>query len=522
MKLKRRDWVRLALSQSMLVGATGAAAEPRVESDPFALGVASGHPGSQSIVLWTRLVAPNPLSYPWQNLALSVHWELAEEPGFAAPVKSGEVQAHPALSHSVHVEVEGLQPNRRYWYRFRCGAFTSPVGRTRTLPAEDDHHTPLKVAFACCQRYHSGPFVAYDAMADDDPDLVVFLGDYIYEMGASQNEARGSWAYPASTDSDYRGLYELAKSDTALQRMHAACPWVVIWDDHEVLNDYAGGDVRLRGAKGKTAQHMEIGYRAWYEHMPVSPRVLLGGAAGRQGGPQELRIYGSLRWGQLAHLHGLDTRQYRSAPVSCGTAGWFRPGSCEEIGAAGRSMLGDAQADWLDGQLRANGEGQSGATRWNLICQPTVFSRFAIPVMGGVVSRDMWDGFPASRTRIIETLVQARTRNPVFVGGDVHQNWVAQVRRDPDRPDSEIVAAEFCATSLTTRSAGRFSAEEQMAIAPHCVYTDRQHRGYLLAELNAERLLMKLRRVDLRSGQASVAAVFELRAGSPVVKPVSA
>ena len=524
MRLNRRHWLQLALAQSVVGAAAPLAANTgdRITFDatPFRLGVASGHPTSQSVVLWTRLLASNPVRYAWKNQTVHVGWQIAQDPDFTQGVLSGDTFAPPELSHSVHVEVEGLQPNRVYWYRFVSGNQTSPVGRTRTLPAPDDTTTPLKVGFASCQRYHSGPFAVYDHMAADNPDLVVFLGDYIYEMGATQNEARGSWMYPATRIQEYRELYELAKMDPALQKMHAACPWLVTWDDHEVVNDYAGGDVRLRGDTGKTAKRMEMGYRTWYEHMPVSPKALLGGTKGLLENTHELRIYGTYRWGQTANLHLLDTRQYRSTQAKCGVGGLFKPGSCTDTNTTGRTMLGDAQAQWLDDQLKANGQGQPGATRWNLVCQPAVFSQFVIPALGGTLNHDNWDGYPASRARILNTIAQAQTQNPVFVAGDIHQNWVAHVHQDPANLQTPVLAPEFCVSSVTTPSFGNFTADEMKALAPNCVYADRHRRGYSVAQVTPQGLTMVVKHVDLNTGAAQTAATFQVQASSPQIRQV--
>lgn len=518
----RRRWLQLALAQAV-AGVTGpgrAAAPERVdfEGSPFQLGIASGQPGPTSVVLWTRLMPGNPMRNPWRDKTVHLEWQVARDPDFGQIVQRGDTFAPPELSHSVHVDVDGLEPNQVYWYRFVGGGQTSPVGRTRTLPAPDDASTPLRLAVASCQRYHSGLFVAYDHMAADAPDLVLFLGDYIYEMGASTSEARGPASWPAAKIADYRALYELARSDPSLQKMHAACPWLVIWDDHEVMNDYAGGPVRLQGDTGRLARRMEMAYRTWYEHMPVSPRALLGGMAGLLDNSQALQIHGTVRWGRVANLHLLDTRQYRSPQVPCGTAGLFDPRDCSALQDAGRSMLGEAQAAWLDGQLRANGAGRPDATHWNLICQSVVFSRFPIPLFGGRLNHDNWDGYPAARRRILDAIAEARTQGPVVLSGDIHQNWVAHLHRDPDDPATPVVATEFCGTSITTASFGSFTAAEMQALAPHCVYADRHRRGYSLLQLTPQTLTVQLRHVDIRTGAASPAPAFEVPASAPQIR----
>ncbi len=488
------------------------------DKDPFALGVASGQPTDSSVVLWTRLVSPYPANNPWKAQTLDVRWEIAADAGFTRIVKQGIANATAELSHSVHADVTGLTANTVYWYRFHAGAFTSPTGRTRTLPPADDRTTPLKVAFASCQRYHSGHFVAYEHMLADEPDLVVFLGDYIYEMGATTTEARGNAAYPANRIEDYRDLYELARSDPALQRMHAACPWLVIWDDHEVKNDYVGGPVRLGGEGGQTARRMAMGYRTWFEHMPLSLSALTGGVKGLLDNTHELRTHGSVAWGQLAQLHLLDTRQFRSRQASCGMAGLFSEANCPDLNDAGRDMLGPEQARWLDRQLRRNAQGSVNPSLWNLICQPLVFSRFTVPISGGVLNHDNWDGYPAARKSILNTLEAAQVSNPVIWGGDIHQNWAAHVHRQVEDNTGPVIAPEFCVTSITTASFGGFTAREMQELSPHCVYTDRHARGYAMAHITPERLSVRFRHVDLHANTVRTAAHLTVNPGSPLIQ----
>lgn len=523
--MDRRDWLRLAVAQAAgaLVPSLRAQGSVKFDGDPFALSVASGHPTAASVVLWTRLMPLNPMRNPWGDLTVPVVWELALDEHFAQPVRRGQTAAPPELAHSVHVEVEGLQPDQGYFYRFKAGDMTSPTGRTRTLPAPGARMESLRLAFASCQRYHAGYFSAYDHMLADAPDLVVFLGDYIYEMGATTTEVRGTWLYAASKLADYRLLYELARSDPSLQRMHAACPWLVTWDDHEVMNDYTGGEVRAGRASGRVAARMAMGYQAWYEHMPVSPRALTQGMAGLTSGSQELRIWGGYDWGDLARLHVLDTRQYRSPLAACGSLGMFDPKACEAAQDPARTMLGKEQEAWLLESLRAGGA-EPVPRQWNLLCQPMVFSRFLLPVMGNVVMADNWDGYAVARQRILQACLTHRTRNPVVFGGDIHQNWVSHVALEAGGKE-QLVMPEFCGTSISTDSLGPMTAAEMKALAPHCIYTDRHKRGYLLAQLRRDALEVALRAIDnprQTRTEVSTLARFRVDAGNPQIRSLSA
>ena len=216
-------------------------------SDPFTLGIASGDPLPDSVVLWTRL-APDPLhggGMPPEPVA--VDWEIAEDEKLARVVQRGTAQARPEFAHAVHVDVRGLQPARWYWYRFRAGGVESPIGRTRTAPPAGAAVPRLSFAFASCQHYEQGYYVAYRHMAQENLDLVVHLGDYIYEGAIRTDRVRRHNSDEIQTLTDYRNRYALYKGDPDLQRAHALFPWIITWDDHEVDNNYAG-DVEEHGA----------------------------------------------------------------------------------------------------------------------------------------------------------------------------------------------------------------------------------------------------------------------------------
>ncbi|MGH9576444.1 MAG: alkaline phosphatase D family protein, partial [Terriglobales bacterium] len=322
---------RAFLGSLFLLGAAPLIAQPRFRDYPFALGVASGYPHSAGFVLWTRLVGQlDPVAVP-------VHWEIAADESMRKIVASGIAEAHPAWAHSMHVEPRGLEPDRWYWYRFHAGDATSPVGRTRTAPAAGAAVSRLRFAFASCQQYEQGYFNAYRHIAADAPDLVAFLGDYIYESSWGANHVRKhSGRGQPYTLEEYRARYSLYKSDPDLQAGHAACPWIATWDDHEVVNDYAGD----RGDGGRQnwpfLARRTAAYRAYYEHMPLPERMRPGGG--------EMRIYTEFDWGGLARFCVLDDRQYR-AFQACREAGTrsapvVDPEECAELSDPSRSMLG--------------------------------------------------------------------------------------------------------------------------------------------------------------------------------------
>lgn len=470
--------------------------QPRFASDPFALGVASGSPAHDSVVLWTRLVQTGFLGRSLLGTdSIPVRWELAHDAAFTRLVQSGQVLAQPALAHSVHVEPTGLDSDRWYFYRFRCGEATSPVGRTRTFPAPDAAVQRLRLAFASCQRWEHGHYSAYRHMLRENLDTVLFLGDYIYEYPAAANAVRlpsGGWVL---TLDDYRARYALHKSEPALQAMHAACPWLVTWDDHEVQNDYAGTHPGDSGPPvADFLARRAAAYQAYYEHMPLRASVLTQGLAGLASGA-EMRIYASVPFGNLATLHLLDDRQYRD-PQACTPGG--KPGSgvispalCETWNDTQRTLLGSTQELWLEQALR------QGSTGWNLIAQQTLFGpRNTKSAKNPAYWNDGWDGYPAARQRLIDTLQRHHVANPVLLGGDVHENWVGHVKADYANPASANVGVEFCGTSITSRGGGNARIPERLAENPHFVFADGERKGYGVVDVTPRRLTTTLRVVD--------------------------
>lgn len=465
-----------------------AASQPRWPDSPFALGVASGSPASDSVVLWTRLVARSMPDAP-----LAVRWEIAHDEGFVRIAAQGVAQATSAFAHSVHVEATGLEPDRWYFYRFLAGGWASAVGRTRTLPAPDAVVTRLRLAYASCQRWEHGHYAAWRHLRAEQPDLVLFLGDYIYEYPGSLNAVRsvdGGWVH--SLD-EYRRRHALYKSDPDLQAAHAAAPWLPTWDDHEVQNDYAGTQPGNAGPPvADFAARRAAAYQAYYEHMP-----LRASAWARAAGPGSLGLYSQQRFGRLAALHLLDGRQHRDpqacTPAGRGGSGLIDPSVCPEWHDPARSLLGAAQERWLGEHLsRADAQ-------WTVLGQGTLFGqRRSGNAAAPRVWNDGWDGYPAARRRLTQSLQQLRVPNPVVFGGDVHENWVGQVKLDHDRPDSPDVGVEFCGTSITSRasSAAVAALPRRLADNPHYVFADARHRGYGIADFTPERLEVSLRVLD--------------------------
>ena len=338
-----------------------------------------------------------------------MQWEVAHDEAFARPVRRGQAQALPELAHAVHVEVPGLAPDRVYFYRFMSGDAVSPVGRTRTLPAPDAPTQRLRLAHASCQRWEHGFYSAWRHMRADAPDFVLFLGDYIYEYPNAVGAVRspgGGWTV---TLDDYRRRHALHKSDADLQAMHAACPWFVTWDDHEVQNDYAGLTPGDGGpAVADFAARRAAAYQAFYEHMPLRASVLTRALVGLSSGA-EMRIYGQVPFGRLATLYLLDDRQYRDRQACTRNgrfgSGMVNPERCDSWNDPQRTLLGAAQEQWLD---QALAQAAGGAT-WNVLGQQTLFGqRDFRPGPGFTLWNDGWDGYGPARTCLTDALQRHR------------------------------------------------------------------------------------------------------------------
>ncbi len=488
-----------------------------IHKDPFTLGVASGDPLPDSVVLWTRL-APEPFE-PDSGLtahAVSVEWELASDELFKRTVKSGKVTAHPEFHHAVHVVPEGLSPRTRYYYRFRVGAWTSPVGRTRTAPAATDDPESLRFAFVSCQAYHDGYFTALRHLAKEkDVDAVVHLGDYLYEYAVDSqggDRADGSLHLPdrfnkeTVTLEDYRLRYALYHSDPDLKAAHAAHPWIVTWDDHEVENNYAD-EVPDGSPPEAFLARRAAAYRAYYENLPLRPPQ-------QPSGP-DLLLYRRLQFGRLAQLDILDGRQHRDDQTA--GDGWRVPTADTE--RPDRTMLGSTQERWLS-------DGWKGSKAvWNVVPQQCVLSRRRNRTAGPFpLSMDAWDGYPAARKRFVDAARAAGVDNLVVLTGDVHVHYAMDIKEDFDDKSSRTIGVELVTTSVASGGNGVAKPGDwrtMMDANPHLKFYDGR-RGYVLVTLDQRQLRADYRTVDLvtKPGAPVVtAASFISRAGSPGLAP---
>jgi alkaline phosphatase D len=482
-----------------------AADEPR-----FALGIASGHPRPDRLVLWTRLTGDE---LPER---VDVRWELALDEAFTQIAARGTEVAESAWAHSVHAEPAGLQPARWYWYRFTALGQQSAVGRTRTAPAPDAEVDSLRFAIASCQRFDHGHYAAWRHMATQNLDLVLFLGDYIYEYPSPPVALRFHVGTLARSLDEYRARYAQYKGDPALQAAHAMAPWMVVWDDHEIDNDYAGTTPQTPDFFFR--QRRAVATQAYWEHMPF-PKVM------RPRG-SDMRIYDHYDWGTLARIHMLDDRQYRDVQA-CPRPG--RNGSntvplkdCPDLIDPKRSLLGADQERWLSQGWRD--EGRDGLRPWNLVGQQTLMTRFSWsdPAQGGTYWTDGWDGYAPSRNRLLGAVAERKLPGVVVLGGDVHAHHVADLKLDYDDAQSPVVATEFCGTSISSQGMAQSRMDAARPFNPHVHYGRSDQRGYMGFTLDSKRLEASLFAVAEPRNPASVvntAARFSVEAGRPGVQP---
>jgi alkaline phosphatase D len=487
MDRQRRIFLLNAAQLAALAAAGGVAcARAGNSAYPFSLGVASGSPLSDSVILWTRILADPLNAAATAPVALSVRWEVAEDEGFRRIAAKGAAPAVPSLAHSVHVDVTGLAPGRWYWYRFMLGDAVSPVGRTRTAPAPDAMPALLKLAVASCQHWEFGSYGAHRQIAAAAPDLVAFLGDYIYEWGPYHlaHPVKSKRSNESFTLDDYRARYAQYKSDPDLQAAHHAAPWIVTWDDHEVENDYTN-DRDLHQSPDFMARRAAA-YQAFYEHMPI--RLVSPG----QSDYARFRIFQRFDWGRLARFHVLDDRQYRAyhacKDVAAGRSGSVKRRDCAALRDPGRSMLGREQEAWLAEGL------DSSAARWNIIAQQTLMAQSTQSTIvtpdDGRFWTDGWDGYPLARERLFGALAKSGAANPLVISGDVHTFYAAELRSDFYKPVSStnpLLATEFCGTSVTSTSRPQQRTMEYVDMNPHIKFGRSDKRGFMLMEVAPEK-----------------------------------
>ncbi len=516
-RLSRRELLKIAWA----LGATAVArpvyaqrfAGPvTFDAFPFSLGVASGDPLPDGVVLWTRL-APRPLEGGGvENRSVEVAWEVAADDRFRTIVQAGTVVARPEVGHSIHVDVAGLQPGRDYWYRFHVAGAVSTAGRTKTAPALGSAVEQVRFGVCGCSNYELGYFTALQHIAREHFDFVVHTGDYIYEVRS--NVARAESLVRQSTGdatyslTEYRNRYAHYKLDPDLQAAHASAPFVVTMDDHEVADNWAA-EFESRGTPPEFfLLRRAAAFQAYFEAMPLRAGAFPSGAS--------MRLHRRLQFGDLVDLNILDTRQYRS-DQACGDN---NKSGCADLTNPARTMLGAQQERWLFDNLAA------ARARWTVIGQqvPT-FAYDSVKINPeGRYSMDRWDGYPAARARLYSHLQQARTPNPILLSGDVHSHYGADLKLDFTDPQSPIVGSEFTNTSITCNGDGSDvsgSWRDTRSHNPHVLYNSNR-RGYIACTATPQRMTADFRvleRVSVPNDPIRTGGSLVVEAGRPGAAP---
>ena len=476
-----------------------------LSGDPFTLGVASGDPTTESVILWTRLAidALNGGGMPDEDI--DVLWEVSSTDQFTDIIASGITTAETRFGHAIHVDVPLSSKEDFVNYRFKVGDYTSPVGRTR-LAASVGSTTTLKIAAVSCQNYTDGFYNAYGDLVEQQPDVVTFLGDYIYESGVGSLDATTVRLHNSDEPKDlvaYRNRYGLYKADPLLQAAHASCPWIVTWDDHEVENNYANLSPQDAADTEGYAARRAAAYQAWWEHMPVRLEPPIS---------ESFKIYRQFSWGDLINMLVVDGRQYRN-DQACGDAVLSTQPACDEALDTTRSMLGAEQEKWFSEHI-------NDTTKvWNVMANQTVMTD--IRLGAAILNYDQWDGYAPDRDRILSDIVDQGVENFVVLTGDIHLAGVGQLTTDSN--PTTAMGAEFVSTSISSSGNVSTDTEGLLIALPNIIDAETSHRGYTLHTVTANDWTAEFRIVDnnlVEDSATSVWKTFKVTAGSPAVTQI--
>jgi len=499
------------------------------DAAPFTLGVASGDPTPESVILWTRL-APEPLTgggpLPEQ---VEVDYVVAEDPRLRRVVKRGTAAATAPMGHSLHVDATGLEPGRTYWYRFAALGAVSRIGRTRTAPVVGVDR--LRFAYVSCQDFQNGSYAAYRNLVQEDIDFVVHLGDYIYEYAGDEDAYRQHTGDEVSSLQSYRDRYALYRGDTALRACHAAFPFIVTWDDHEFDNNYANLIPEDDSGPGQDspeafAQRRANAYQGYYEHMPIRLTE-----TGPPNGP-DFRIYRRLQFGDLLDMSVLDTRQYRT-DQPCTTPGtdqeMFIIARCQGQDDPAQTIMGPEQEQWLKDSLADSTAAWRVVAQQLMVGQLNSLSTSAVPGAPGeqlYFNSDQWDGYIAERNELLSHIAEREIPDVFVITGDIHSHWVHDLKTDFDDPDAPVVGTEFVGTSITSGGfevlpdpGPEFSRRNFYVNNPHLRYFEGTQKGYAIVEVTRDAVTNTFRTVADHEdpfSPISTLAVFRQQRGNPL------
>lgn len=422
---------------------------------PFYHGVASGDPLHDRVIIWTRVT-------PQKEGEVKVNWKVATDSTMKSVVQHGSFMTNNARDYTVKVDVSDLEAGNSYYYQFEAFGKESVIGRTKTLP---DSTQQVTLGFASCSNYEWGYFNAYQVMARDNLDAVVHLGDYIYEYapGSYGDTTIGRINIPAKEIlnlQDYRTRYSQYRLDPDLQAVHAAHPFITVWDDHEIANNaYVEGAENHQHEEGDWHTRKEIARKVYYEWMPVRDNE---------------DLFRSFAFGNLVHLSMLDTRLAgRTVQVDNLHDANYSDSS--------RSILGRTQFDWLTGNLKKG-------HIWKVIGNQVPFGTLNTSMDGKEEKyMDGWDGYPAERAALINEMVLNNIRNVIFATGDYHSSFALENDLTGTADANDNVAVEFVVPSITSANIDEYVSADTallagqiyMKVNPHMKYANMTEHGYV-------------------------------------------
>ncbi|WP_430460250.1 alkaline phosphatase D family protein [Thalassolituus sp. LLYu03] len=476
---------------------------PQSASFPFQHGVASGDPLTDRVILWTRITLP----VGQEILEIPYRWRVTRDPQLRQLVSEGEGYTSLRRDFTVKVDVDGLSPGETYYYVFEALEQMSDVGRTRTLP--QGHVDQLRIAFTSCSNYARGCFNVYREIANrPDLDVVLHLGDYIYEYGnTDQSLVSGRLHAPAGetlTLADYRTRHAQYKTDNDLQEVHRQHAFMVIWDDHEVANNawLGGAENHSEGDEGRWSDRLSGAVQAYLEWMPIRES-----ARG---------IYRNFRFGDLLDLNMLDTRLAgRDAQAD----------SREDRNRPDRTLLGFEQESWLEENLS---RAQQENIRWKLLGQQVMVGQLG--TNDTPFNYDQWDGYPAARQRLFDSVRRAGADNLVVLTGDIHSSWAMTLHDDPfaDEPGAalgvELVTPAVTSPGIENYTQAQLASASLQQLLPHLNFVDFYYRGYVLLDITHERIQAEWWVVDTILSHRYVSECMKalvIPAGQPALLPAA-
>ena len=500
----------LTLGNGFLPSPRALATFGKVGGYPFISGVASGDPAPDSVVLWTRL-ALDPLGEtPLPPRRVPVAWEIADDEGMRHVRRRGLALSDPATDHSIRVAPEGLLPGREYWYRFYAAGEASPVGRTRTAPGPGQSPSTLRCCLVSCSQFEHGYFTAYRHIVADDPAFVVHVGDYIYEYGTDEYVAPGGnirhhIGPEVTTLAGYRRRYGQYHTDADLLEARRLIPFITTPDDHEVENNYATltseADHDPDQDPAVFLQRRTAAFRAYAEWMPLRDAQV------RRDG--SLRLFRELPMGDLCDVIVADTRQFRTDQPCDDRFGSDCPGMTD----AAQTLPGLPQEQWLEDRFT-----QSRA-RWNLLAQQVQMAQEDfVEGPGAGYNTDSWDGYKASRKRVLAGIQRSGARNPVVLTGDVHQHYASDLSTDFGDPNAPIIASEFVGTSIASGGDGSDAVQSAALRENPWIKYNANRRGYVRFDMAREQLradLQILPYISTPDAPVSTGASFVIQDGRP-------